>query len=447
MKRHFLWNEDDLLTLQRELTEIYSTTPVSVRNIVSASVKVSAPALVERFYAAMLAQPSARFFLNHDLVRQRLMGAMRDWLVSLFRQGENEAREIIRRQLEVGHVHARSQVPVSLVMQGFRELKKGLYLELERTRLQREQFALAICFVSVKLDLALGVMTAAYIGSSERAVRSDEALRLFSIGQDLAAERERQRATLAEWAQLVFFDTHMADGNRAPAGLAQSEFGLWFFHRAELLFGQSAEYAAIAAEIGRIDEILQALNVETAPRDLLREIKQHIDRIASLLNMLFERLQVGSLTKDPLTQLLSRRFLLTAVSREIALQKTSTHPFSLIMFEIDRFSELRTRLGEARSDQLAQQTATLLFNAARSSDSVFGMRREAFLIIRVESDAYEATKFAQGIVERFMALHLEVDGQIVAGHSLSFGLVEYDGHPDPRHLVQRAEEALRSAPR
>lgn len=448
MLNAILWSDEELAVLQAEFSALYDLTSTSIRAVVAAVVKQSVAELSDRFYRAMLVQSRAQFYLDHEIVSQRLRSALKNWLIDLF-QGESlEAGQIVRRQLEIGSVHARIKVPTSLVMHGMRELKHGIYANLKHARLPREDIAQAVFYSSLLLDVALGVMTAAYVRGFERSARSSEALRQFAIGQDLPAERERQRAVLAEWAKNAFFAVQMPDEKLGRLLLGESEFGLWFFHRASLLFGQSSEYTSIAEAIESVDSVIASAREGQDQADrlaLLRTIKQRVDQINALLTMLFDRfLDIGG-TKDPLTQLLNRRFLRTAVSREIALQGMSRRPFSLIMIEIDNFARLRARLGEAGADLVVQQTAAMLFNSVRSSDSVFSMGRETFLVIRVEANARDAAAFTQELVEGYAATHFEVNGQSVLDNSLSVGVVEHDGHPDPRHLIDRAALALRNA--
>jgi diguanylate cyclase len=142
--------------------------------------------------------------------------------------------------------------------------------------------------------------------------------------------------------------------------------------------------------------------------------------------------------------LLNRRYLRAAVSREVALRRRTRRPFSMIMLEISQFETLRARLGEAGADTVVQQTAAMLLNAVRSSDTVFSMGRETFLIIRVGTDGREAAVFARSIVESYAATHFSVDGQTILENTLNIGVIEYDGHPDPRRLVDQVANALRN---
>jgi len=429
---------------QYEITQIYEKTPLHVRGMVADIVKRASGALTDQFYSVMLDLPEARFYLTHTQVNERLRGAMKAWLTDLFRRDLVDPQRIVRRQVDVGAVHARIRVPIWLVARGFRELKQGLYSSLLPARLSREELVAANHFVSILLDLAVDTMTRAYIDRSERTARSDEVFRLFSLGHNLAAERERQRAGLAEWAQTLFFDVQLLPPSTEKKALAQSEFGLWFHHRASLLFGRTSEYEAIVLKIEEIDTLVLTLgNAKDAERlEIIRGIKQMLDEINALLTLQFDQCIQEETANDPTTRLINRRFVNTVIAGEIGIQKISRHPFSLVAFEIDRFAELRAQLGEAGADVIVQQTAMMLFNSARTCDTVFSMGRETFLIVRVESNVAQTTAFARDIADRYAATHFTVNGQSVLDCSLIFGVAEFDGHPDPRELVSRTQRAL-----
>lgn len=442
----------DIASLQREMMAATKKCPEDIRKVVSRAIGINSRQLAETFYASILQQPRAGFYLSHDLVQKRLMAGVRNWLTDLLQDTRKDAQGTVQRQLEIGDLHARAFVPVSLIMRGFRDLKTRVLEEVEQTRLSREDFAAAARFVASHFDLALAGMMAGHVGSMDRAARSDEALRLLTIGQDAAAEREKQRAALSEWAQGIFFESHLSGVEGHHPHLADSEFGLWFIHRAALLFASFNEYRLIADLIKRIDEVVDGLSLD-GPVDQrlapLREIKTLVDNIGAMLNMLFDQLQLTNEMHDPLTRLLNRRFLIPAISREIAIQEATngTHPFCAVAFRIQNFAALNAFLGEGPTDQLVRQTASLLFNTSRSSDSVFSMQRDAFFVIRVETRADEAEQFARSIAERFEAMHIEGNGRGAPAQSLLFGVAEFDGHPNPRHLIDRAEEALRKEDR
>lgn len=446
MLRQNSLDEEYLAALKQELTVLDDSVAPQSRKAVSEVVRVSARAHAARFYDVMLEQPNARFYLDQETVSRRLHSALERWLVSIFPAEPLDIERAFATLLDIGAIHARIQIPVLLIMKGFREIKAAIIERLRHVRLAQIDTADAYRFVSSLMDLALAVMMVAYMQASERSVRSDEAFRLFALGKDLAAERERQRAALAEWAQQIFFEMQTSHEMSKVAPLGQSEFGLWFLHRANLFFSHSGEYGAIAGAINMVDSLIERLRTGMPPAERVASmlsIKVAVDRIGSLLAMLFDQSAETDRTRDPLTRLLNKRFLATVLLREIEIQKVSRRPFSLVLFEINKLDQITRDLGLAGADSVIQQTASMLFNFARTSDSVFRMGQGTFLVIRVEADAARATTFATSVADRYSATHFTVEGNPFFDNSLTFAVVEHDGHPDPRHLIMRAERALR----
>ncbi|CAM5308938.1 Diguanylate cyclase DosC [Afipia felis] len=435
---------EDLRAITTELKRLYRSTSPHARGIVSEIVKRTSTELADHFFRSIITQPGAHFYLDHETVNKKLHHGLKRWLDEVFQRDLKDVELFTRRQMQVGWAHARIKVPERLISRAARELKNSINASLWATKLAREDLASAVHFVSIMLDLALDIMTQAYIARSERNARSDEAFRLFSLNHNLATERERQRAALAEWAQTLFFELQIGSGILSIPPIAQSEFGLWVYHRANLLFDHSPEYnrlMSIVANTGASIEALQSFEHEE--RILrLRQIKNAIGEMNSLVGLLFDRSLDMQGARDPLTQLLNRKFVDTVISAEIETQKLSRHPFSALLIEIDRFNDLRARMGEVGADVIVQRTAQMIFDAAQSSDSVFSMGRETFLVIRVETELPAAQRFADEIAERYASTHFTVNGKTVLECSLSIGVVEYDGHPDPRELINRAQKAL-----
>jgi diguanylate cyclase len=437
--------EDDLLQLKVEITSLSCNTSATIRAMVALTAKRLGGGVVEDFWRDLMQDGRAQGRLGDAIDAGRFRAALSQWLVELFPREPVDPALFLLRQSEVGALHARMQVPMWLSLHVTRALKRGICVNLQHTRLSQDEFVQAILYVSGVLDVASAAIAIAHIGGLERALRAEEALREVSIDDDFRAEREKQKASLAEWAQGVFLEAHRADGD-GMLPLSRSEFGLWFSHRAQLLFGRSSEYAAIAALVEEADaHVRQLSDGEDSPRrhGHLREIRQITGQINNLLSLQFSHaFDIGN-ARDPLSRLLNRRFLRAAISREVALRRRTGRAFSVIMLEIAQFRALRERLGETGADTLVQQTAAMLLDAVRSSDMVFSMGREIFLILRVGADAREATLFARGLVERYAATHFSIDGQTLLENSLNIGVIECDGHPDPRRLIDQVANALR----
>lgn len=442
-----LWEEEDFAQLKVEISTLSSSIPASVRAMVASTVRHFAGDLVDELWGDLARHVRVQVLFDNEGLARRFRGALSQWLVEIFPREQLDPTLFLMRQSEIGSTHARIQIPTSLSMLAARAFKRGIYNNLKHTRLSRDEFAQAALYVSGVIDIATAAITAAHISGLDRNLRAEEALRQVSIDHDFRAEREKQKASLAEWAQAVFFGSHITGEADGVLPLSRSEFGLWFSHRANLLFGRTAEYASIARLVDQADGHIRQLRDGgdvSRGQEHLREIRQIVGQINNLLSVQFSHsFDMGS-ARDPLSRLLNRRFLRAAISREVALRRRTSRPFSMIMLEISQFETLRTRLGEAGADTVVQQTAAMLLNAVRSSDTVFSMGRETFLIIRVGTDAREAAVFARSIVESYAATHFSIDGRTVLQNTLNVGVIEYDGHPDPRRLVDQVANALRN---
>lgn len=442
-----LWEDEDFAQLKVEISTLSSNAPPAVRAMVASTVKHFADELVDDLWRDLARHVRVQVLFDNEVIARRFRATLSQWLVEIFPKEPIDATPFLMRQSEIGSTHARIQIPTSLSLLAARVFKRGIYNNLKHTRLSRDEFVQAALYVAGVIDVATAAIVAAHLSGLDRNLRAEEALRQVSIDHDFRAEREKQKAALAEWAQAVFFGSHITGEVDGVLPLSRSEFGLWFSHRANLLFGRTAEYASIARLVGEADGHVRHLrdDAEASRRaEHLREIRLIVGQINNLLNVQFiHSFDMGS-ARDPLSRLLNRRYLRAAISREVALRRRTSRPFSMIMLEISQFDMLRARLGEAGADTVVQQTAAMLLNAVRSSDTVFSMGRETFLIIRVGTDAREAAVFARSIVDSYAATHFSIDGQTVLKNTLNVGVIEYDGHPDPRRLVDQVANALRN---
>jgi len=430
--------------LEDEIQNVIKNTQKSARDVVSMIVRLSKKKFAFVFYDTMLRSPRARFFLNHTAVNDRLGASLEKWLLELFCADVPSARQIRLRQMEVGAVHARIRVPASLVMRGFRVLKGDMLDALRETRCTPQQMVEAARFITTLLDICLSIMTAAYVHQTDRTIRTEEALRLFSVVQDIAAERETQRANLAEWAQNVFLSAQLDHGLEAAVPLRRSEFGLWFVHRAHLIFPSSHEYAALGEAIRECDGHLRDLQETAAGQERLGPLlalKTNLDEITAALNLLFKDIKAEGSVRDPLTKLFNRRFLSTIVSREIRIHKEHEATFCLITLSVENYEELARDLPREALDDVIRRCSRLIIEDTRSTDPIFRMSEGKFLVLKVECNRQAANSYVRKLSER-----LAMEGSGLAGPAtgravFGYAIVEYDGHPDPRYVIRLSEQA------
>ena len=405
--------------------------------------------LTEQFYSEMLADPAAALFLSHDQVQGRLSQSMRRWLEGLFdAEAEGGLARIIAEQKKVGEVHARIDIPVHLVLRGARCLKDR-FIELlheDRELSDREHLDTAR-LMSDTVDLAMEIMSHAYSAAHDRNSRNEEAYRLFSVTQNIAAEKETQRAALFDWENQLMFDQAVGQpGAHLPRILA-SEFGLWFRHKGAHAFEGSREAGQIIEAMEQIDDVILPLFDGDAEERIarLRELRETVKSIRFNLDNLFEQNNALEAGRDVLTRLLNRKFLPVVLNRQVSHARTHGTPFSVLALDIDYFKRINDSFGHDAGDRVLQQLATVLVNSSRAGDYLFRLGGEEFLMLLVDTDLNGARRTAEKLrasVEREV-FRLPQDRTLNV--TLSVGVACFNGHPDYQQLMRRADEGLYAA--
>lgn len=403
-----------------------------------------APKLVEVFYDTFLEDPEGAAFLSHQMVETRLVHSLQRWLLDLFDDTTAEA------QRKIGEVHARIKLPFGLVIKGAALLKAEMSRLLVESDLDRTTLAAAMIFVDARMDWAMGLMSAAYMQGSMRRAQVDEAFRLFAVGQDVSLTRETQNAALMEWLQAILFP--LVDGSFAAdlTPLGKSAFGLWFHHRAGLIFQGAAGLDIIQHDLQEIDTvILPGINAARQNGDDLRRglarLRTLVDEIKFVLSDLFQSVAGIESGRDPLTRALNRRFLPTILGREISIAATTGTPFTILMLDVDHFKHINDHWGHSTGDVVLQQVADVVMDAVRFNDFVFRYGGEEFLIALVEAGIGEGYEIAERVRTRLAEHEFRLaDGNMIHV-TASIGIATYNGHPDYVQLVDAADRALYAA--
>jgi diguanylate cyclase len=416
-------------------------------------VDAQAEVLSNLFYDRMLQDPRAGEYLDHQLVNQRLHASMARWCRSLF-STDVPLAELQALQQRTGEVHARIGVPMPLTASGARILKQGICRLLAASDLSREALVDAFAYVHERIDVAMDAMHTAFDTSTHRLTRSDEAYRLFFLGQNMKAERERRRSELLEWAHQILMRVYWSEpalpGQPGVQAFRRSQFGLWLHHKASMLFEGAPEVQHIQALTQRIEsELLPRLheargNADEA-RGVVAALNQGIDEIKAMLGAMFDRFIDVEDGRDSVTQLLNRRYFPSVAKREIALALRSHASFALLMLDIDHFVTMSQTLGQEAGDVVLTQVAQALADNVRAGDFVFRVGDDQFLVLLVELGADAVLPVADGLRERIAALKLRTGSPTGTSVTASIGAAVFDGHPDYQRLVDRAEQALRQA--
>lgn len=416
---------------------------------VAAAVRIageSADDIADLFYAVLMQQPDASPFLNHALVHERLRPSLARWIRAMFSDGERTTIDaILEQNYQVGLIHARINIPLTLVNAGMRIIKKELSRRLLASPLSREMTAQAILFVSELLDTVLDNMHEAYLGDLLGNVRQQQSLKMFMSGQNLALEGERLKSSLFDWLRNTVVAIYTANGAAIPS-IEASDFGLWLNHKAELTFGRVAELDAIRIRTRTIAAKLGDTAAMADAAGFVRALNDDVTQMAYLLGAVIDKALEIEGGRDPLTRLLTRRFMPTIFQREVNISLRHGKPFAVLLIDADHFKAINDTHGHQAGDGVLTTMAEVLHGNVRAGDFVFRYGGEEFLILLTEMDTASAAVKAErlrAIVEEYVFS--------LAGHPLritaSIGVALHDGHPDYEHTVRRADAALYEAKR
>lgn len=444
------------LVIKRLWLDLSQASQPHVNQVVSDLVLQDQVALAERFYAYMMEDPDAAAFLSIQAVQERLKPGMARWLVSLFcLRTEPELQAVMAMQRHIGDIHARAEVPVSLVACGMRLLKQEIGMRLKASDLDRNQLVDAVWRTDRLIDIAFEEMSAAYRHSHESGARADENYRTFAAGHNLSMEREKQLGALLDWENRLFRAVATDYALDHLSTLGDSSFGLWLRHKASFIFDETHELALMEDCLRRVDDDLlrQFVQGPVPParssdlRHLVRAVVAELDQLKFLLGAMFERLTDLEVGRDVLTQLFNRRFLPTIMKREIDLSRRKKRPFCVLMLDVDHFKRVNDQHGHDAGDRALQTIAGLLINHMRASDFVFRYGGEEFLILLAEVDLGQAEAVANVLRERVAESAVLLAANQTIKVTVSIGVADFDGHPDYLRLVDRADKALFEAKR
>lgn len=405
--------------------------------------------LASNFYQQMMELPDARRFLEHEQVEQQLKASMSRWLDQVFSvQEPAQIGPSVERQFEVGRVHARINLPISLVSAGARLHKKRLLEHVTRRWSGPDDWLQAATYLAGVIDLSLELMNLAFVTKADTKSRAAEAYRLHNLGLNLSVERERQRAALLDWSQELMFTLHQPGMSLQP--LRQSEFGLWFYHQAVSMFEGANELEKIEHILHRIDEqhlpaLILVLEDRTALAENMAALQQQLRSVSYVLTKLFDRFIELEHGRDTLTRLLDRRFMPAVLNREVRLAMRGGGSFSVVLFDVDHFKSINDNHGHKGGDMVLQQVARLVAENIRSSDFCFRYGGEELLVVLVEANISNALTVADKIREKLLSSELELPDNQSLKVTISGGVASFDGHPDYEQLIKRADQALYQA--
>ncbi|NLS01131.1 GGDEF domain-containing protein [Rhizobium sp. P38BS-XIX] len=438
--------------IAREWNALVEKTSTETRNIVHTIVHTYEDELKQRYRAYLEGDPDLLSLIGEDANLAAFTARFMEWVQQLVNREATSGEIFFSQQDSLGETMARIGFPPHAVSRSIRKIKLWFLRHLSETDVSRQQLVDAMAFIIGLFDIALEIREASYQKGVASNARVNEAYRLHLLGQNLAMERERQRAALMEWGHGLLASFYQSASSAGLPRLWKSELGLWLNHKAHILFEREPKLELIKTLVTRIDnELVPALervsfNDRSQISDAARKIEEELSAIKFLLSGIFEaHIEVES-GRDPLTQLLTRRFMPSVLMREIQLQKMSVAGgFCVLLLDIDHFKRINDTHGHKVGDQALRSVAVAITETVRQTDFVFRYGGEEMLIVLVECDEGMGLQVAEKIRAEISSLSVPLaDGGRLAV-TASIGVAAFQVELDYERILARADKAVYAA--
>jgi len=438
--------------IKQEWQQLLDSTSTEIRNHISAVLETNKADLQHQYLAYLRDDPKILEIIPDEARRKEFSDIFINWVSDLLSTNTSNIDAFIGQQKNVGDMMARIGYPPHAVSRGTRKLKLWFIEQLARQPKKDIEYLLAATKYCINLiDLSVEVRAISYQQGIISNNRNDEAYRLHSLNQNLAMERERQRALLMEWVHKFFASFNLEQTRNLPS-LSRSEFGLWLYHKARIVFEDYEELNKITEAVSRVDtQLVPAMSAvnysdRTEISRLTHALEQELTTIKFCLNTIFDaHLEIEN-GRDPLTMLLNRRFLPSILKREIALQnKKEGSRFCILMLDIDHFKKVNDTHGHDAGDIVLQQVAQIIVNSVRPSDFVFRFGGEEILIVIVESDLQIGQQVAEGVRTAIEQAQILITNNQKISVTASIGIASHDDEIDYQKLISKADAALYDA--
>lgn len=261
-----------------------------------------------------------------------------------------------------------------------------------------------------------------------------------ALSQLLGMERsELQRGTLEDVS-------HPADIQACQQALQAMQAGeITHFEQPHRYLGRQGQIIEVMLHLDMIDS---HSGVILSQHQDLSERRSHEESLARMRHKLASMAPASPAGAAVLDKLLPAEIFEQQLDGEIARSARHGQPLSILMLNVDAFTDFNRQYGRAAGDRALQQVSTILRNATRRSD-LLSQREDGSLIAALgQTDSSGAIILAERVRHATAELH-GLDGPVTC----SIGLTCYHPAPDTLtlanrlELCERAQHALKKAKR
>lgn len=152
------------------------------------------------------------------------------------------------------------------------------------------------------------------------------------------------------------------------------------------------------------------------------------------------------MTKDGLTNVNNKRYLVDALQREFERSKAYGRPFSIVMMDIDFFKKFNDTYGHLAGDEVLQEFARRLESLKQPNQIFARFGGEEFAWLMVETEVADAINLAEQARRAVEQQTFDTGaGQLQVTASFGVAQVDPDAHQNFSELLEAADQKLYQA--
>ncbi|WP_127471654.1 GGDEF domain-containing protein [Thiomicrorhabdus aquaedulcis] len=402
----------------------------------------------KRFYTELLADDATKLFLSNDLVKERLSRELAKWIGATLtiKSSFESTQEVVAMQRHVGEVHARVNVPMTLVNSAMIIVKEELFLIILASPLTSDNKTQAVILINKILDASLSLINEAYLEGRVANERSAQEFRSRTTAHELAIEIERVKGSFFSWLT-EFMTALLTDQTQLKTDLAKQDFGLWIRHKLDFICSSQPVVSSIKDNLDQIQ--IYANEISALPKESrghkIKLINDLTNECGWFLSSIADKNIEDSTREDGLTSLIERRFMAPILQKETQMAIKLNAPYTLIMLDVDNFKSINDIYGHPAGDTVLSNIGRGIKRTLQITDYAFRYGGEEFLILLPETKMERARIIAQQILTNIRALKIQIENGRHIGITASIGLAEFSGHPDFMQLINQADQNLYQA--
>ncbi len=200
-------------------------------------------------------------------------------------------------------------------------------------------------------------------------------------------------------------------------------------------------------------ECLGSLHLIASSGNVDDNFKHHVDEIAkqissALSNLILKERLKNEATRDPLTNLYNRRFMLETFKQ--SLNRTERHKghLAVLLIDLDHFKSFNDEFGHDAGDMVLSEVAKLFQTNLRLEDIACRYGGEEFCVICPDTGLKDAFLLAEKLRERINKAVLTYKNKTLSAITMSIGISVFPNHgATTSELIAEADKALYKAKR